>query len=340
LIECASLWQDESGRRLWSFSTVICMLLPALLDLVGTGFAKFGLMYCTVSLYQLARSAVMIIVALIKTCILGEHLSSSQWWGTGINTLAMLMVGLTSILGGSDLDLNNSRDPKIGLCFLMLSCVACGTQYVLEEKIMQDGTLDPVFVVGTEGFWGALLVPLVVFPLACFIPGNDIDGSLENFEESLVMISSNPAIANMLLAFIVTVFLYNVFALFVTNLFSSIWHVILDNFRPIAVWGTDLVVFYAVTAGRFGEPWTRWSNIEMAGMLLLLLGTAVYHGSVSLPWLDYRGDYVLLPSSETHQGHGDKEYEKKEPANIDAVSNSESIVVVSAGRNSRASEHR
>ena len=65
------------------------------------------------------------------------------------------------------------------------------------------------------------------------------------------------------------------------------WHAILDNFRPITVWGTDLFIFYVVTSsGDFGEQWTQWSWIQVGGMFVLLYGTAVYNapnpGSVRL----------------------------------------------------------
>ena len=30
---------------------------------------------------------------------------------------------------------------------------------------------------------------------------------------------------------------YNIFAVYVTHFLSSVWHAILDNFRPISVWG-------------------------------------------------------------------------------------------------------
>jgi hypothetical protein len=65
--------------------------------------------------------------------------------------------------------------------------------------------------------------------------------------DSLVMLSNSPAIQLVLLIFVVTVALYNVAALYVTALLSAIWHAILDNFRPIAVWGADLLLFYYIT---------------------------------------------------------------------------------------------
>jgi len=73
----------------------------------------------------------------------------------------------------------------------------------------------------------------------------------------------------------------------VTFLLNSIWHAILDNFRPISVWATDLALFYVFTDGRFGEEWTPYSWLELAGMFLLFYGTAVYNGSAQLPFVDY-----------------------------------------------------
>ena len=43
-----------------------------------------------------------------------------------------------------------------------------------------------------------------------------------------------------------------------------------QNFRPIAIWGTDLILFYFVTYGAFGEEWTKWSWLELGGMVRLL----------------------------------------------------------------------
>ena len=92
------------------------------------------------------------------------------------------------------------------------------------------------------------------------------------------------------------VFFYNVFCVYVTFLLDSIWHAILDNFRPVGrlselhllnsllvqvcVWAVDLLLYYVITNGAFGETWGVWSWLELAGMILLFYGTAVYNGKV------------------------------------------------------------
>ena len=39
---------------------------------------------------------------------------------------------------------------------------------------------------------------------------------------------------------------YNCMAVYVTKYLSAIWHAILDNFRPITIWGMDLLIFYVL----------------------------------------------------------------------------------------------
>lgn len=49
---------------------------------------------------------------------------------------------------------------------------------------------------------------------------------------------------------------------------SAIWHAILDNFRPVSVWSTDLVIYYIITNGAFGEAWTQYSWLQFSGMMV------------------------------------------------------------------------
>jgi len=54
----------------------------------------------------------------------------------------------------------------------------------------------------------------------------------------------------------------------------------------MTVWITDLIIFYFLTSGALGEPWTRYSWIQLAGMVVLITGTMIYNapdsGSVQL----------------------------------------------------------
>ena len=272
----------QNGHKTVPTSVYFKLMIPAVFDLVGTILAKFGLMYCTVSVYQLVRCTVMIFTAILKVTVLKHRLKSWMWTGVALNTLAMCMVAAPSFLSPDASQNAQGRDPRIGILFLLASCFIQGSQYVFEERMMSVDGAPPLIVVGMEGFWGTILMILIIHPWAYIL-------GIENIYDSWVMLTNSAAIRWMLAAFWVTVMLYNVFAVFVTFLLSSLWHAILDNFRPVTVWAVDLLLWYAVfnQRGDIGEPWTKWSYLQLAGMLMLFFGTAVYNKSVRVCCLSY-----------------------------------------------------
>lgn len=72
----------------------VCALLfiPTVFDLFGTALAKIGLLYCTVSVYQLVRCTVIIITAILKAFVLKDHLEPYMWAGVFINLFAMCLI--------------------------------------------------------------------------------------------------------------------------------------------------------------------------------------------------------------------------------------------------------
>lgn len=279
--------------------TFFLLVIPSCFDLFGTALSGVGLLFTTVSVYQLVRCSVIIFTAILKATVLGQKLSNYMWFGIFINTVSMVLVSSTSFIpgaspGGEQIDAQgNSRDPRIGIMFIVASCLVQGSQYVFEEKVMTVDNAPPLVVVGMEGLWGTILMPLVVFPWAFILPGTDVGGCVENLWDSFIMTSNSTSIQLVLGAFCLTVWFYNMFCIYVTFLLNSIWHAILDNFRPVSVWATDLLLFYVFTNGAFGEQWTKYSWIEFLGMVLLFIGTAVYDGSIRVPGFEYP---TILPS--------------------------------------------
>lgn len=84
-----------------------------------------------------------------------------------------------------------------------------------------------------EGFWGSIVMPAIVFPILYHMPGSDTGGCLENVYEAWVMVQDSSTIAWILVAFIFTIFFYNVFAVYVTHLLSAVWHAILGCYRVV-----------------------------------------------------------------------------------------------------------
>ena len=184
----------------------------------------------------------------------------------------------------------------------------------------QDIPAPPLLLIGMEGLWGSIICLLVVYPLVYYLPGDD-HGSYEDPFNTWEMFKNSHTIQTAFLIYFVVIFGYNFFAVLVTFMLNSVWHAILDNFRPITVWMTDLFIFYVVaTDGNFGEDWTKYSWVQVGGMVVLLYGTAIYNapnaGSILLDgnWyafgMNFSSEYVDMVT-EAEESQMDEEWQQR-----------------------------
>jgi len=283
--------------------TYILLAVPSVFDLIATVLMVFGLLHINASIWMLLRGGGIVFVALMKEYVLGDKLQPNMWAGVFIIAAAVGMVGFSSQLNGAT---EEAKDDQVllGVFLTVAGTFMQSVQYVYEEKVMSgEINAPPWLLIGMEGLFGTLLTTFVVYPLAAMVPGAD-HGVLEWRENTLAMLQSNPTLVHLSIAFCVLVFILNSFSVLVTFMLSSVWHAILDNFRPISIWIVQLLIFYVFTDGAHGEPWTRGSWLQLAGLAVMIYGTAVYNGSVTLPGatpasgpdLLRKGDMMSSPS--------------------------------------------
>jgi len=270
--------------------------VPSIFDLASVVLLVSGLMHVPASMWMLLRGGCIVFVALMKQYVLHDELKPHMWAGVIIIALAVCLVGASPMLdekeegeeegGGSDDQFAFGLLLTIGGTFMQ------SLQYVYEEKMMSGDTKAPPWLlIGMEGFFGTLLSVLVVYPLAIYLPGSD-HGSIESLENTLTMLGNNALVMQLSVIFCITVFILNSFSVLVTFMLSSVWHAILDNFRPITIWATQLAIF-ALSGGTHGEKWSRGSYLQLLGLAVMLYGTAVYNGSATLPGIEPAEDDLL-----------------------------------------------
>lgn len=248
------------------------------------------------------RGSGIVFVALMKQYVLKEELMKFHWVGVFWNVVSVVIVGGTAMLAaattttttggggeeqqqhqqeeghvvGSNGGVTTAEETMFGVGLLNAGAFVQSCQFVLEEKVMKlDIPVPPLLLIGMEGCWGVVLSIFVMYPLAYLIPGDD-HGSYEDPFNTWAMFVHSKNIQVAFMIYFFTIFMYNVFAVLVTFQLSSIWHAILDNFRPITVWATDLFIFYYISP-LFGEVWTKYSSLQVVGMVVLVYGTAIYN---------------------------------------------------------------
>jgi hypothetical protein len=107
---------------------------------------------------------------------------------------------------------------------------------------MRVNNAPPLVVIGCEGLWGTIMTLILVYPISYYLPGADVGNCFENPFDAIAMIQHNQTLLYFVICFVITVTIYNCAAVYVTKYLSAIWHAILDNFRPITIWGFGLFI--------------------------------------------------------------------------------------------------
>jgi len=256
------------------------LIIPAVFDLIATALFMYGLVFVDVSIYQMIRGGSIVFVAILKHFFLADKLMLFKWIGVSWNIVSILVVGTSAVFSfhhNQNMQESDSNNPILGISLILLGAIIQSLQYAFEEKAMSMNiAAPPLFLIGMEGLWGSILCICILYPIAYAVPGSD-HGSYENPFNTLIMLQNSPEIQKTFIFYFISVFLYNALGILVIFKLDSVWRAILDNFRPITVWGLDLFIYYSITTS-MGEKWTIWSWIQLLGLLLLVYGTAIYNG--------------------------------------------------------------
>lgn len=295
-------------------NVIMLLIIPAICDLIATALAMFGLQHVSVSMYQILRGSCIVFTALANKFILKKNVRKFQWVGIMWNVTSIGLIGLTATLSSRNRTQEETagmsdkeKDPLLGIFYILCGAVVQSFQYVFEERAMSEAVnVSPLVLTGMEGLWGTVICLFILYPLAYTLPGPD-HGCIENPYNTWALISNSAAIQNIFCLYFVSVFAYNILALLVTKMMDSVWHAILDNFRPITVWGTDLFIFYFLTQA-FGEPLSEYSWIQLVAVFVLIYGTLIYNapnsgsleltGGLSSCYLDFTEEYEEVRTAE------------------------------------------
>jgi len=250
------------------------MNVPTLFDLFATGCGTTGLLYTSVSVYQMLRAGQLVCTAILSIIFLKRRLDGYNILGICFSCFGIALVGYANIV--SQTDETEKANQMFGVFIILCGQVLQASQIVVEEFLLQNLKMSGVKVVAYEGLFGMMHCILWVLPLMYFLPGSDY-GRLEDTVDSLYMISHTWKVLFVMCLDMAVMLGYNVAGMGVTQNLSGVARVIIETLRTLLVWLMDLLCWYVITPGFFGEPWTPYSFIQAIGFLLLVCGTLTYN---------------------------------------------------------------
>ena len=269
------------------------LLLPASLDVLGSGVSGVGMMYISASVWQMMRGSLILFTAALLVIFIGRKLERQHIIGLSFATLGLSLVGVSSWLDSNDVPSlfsqiyasASSSDALLGIALTVLSQLCTAVQVVVEESLlkMTNDTFcppSPERVVAFEGLWGCLIMILVLLGLQ-MTSGPD-HGSAENSIDSLQKLYNSLFLIFLVAVYLVSIAIFNVLGMKVSKHLSSVHRTLIDSSRSVVVWAVQLVLWYLADSSIYGTPWTANSWLQLLGFGFLVLGTLVYNEVIIL----------------------------------------------------------
>lgn len=270
---------------------------PAMCDMTATSIMYVALNMTSASSFQMLRGAVIIFTGLLSVAFLGRRLLASQWLGILITILGLVIVGLADFFSGNK-DEHKLSDVITGDLLIIMAQIIVSVQMVLEEKFVYKHDVHPLKAVGTEGFFGFVVLSLLLIPMY-FIHVGDFSGNprevLEDALDAFCQIGHQPLILLALLGNTVSIAFFNFAGISVTKEISATTRMVLDSLRTLVIWVVSL-----------GLGWEQFHGLQVLGFLVLLVGTSLYNG-LHRPLLSRLPCCEGMVSSEEEATAGERE---------------------------------
>jgi drug/metabolite transporter (DMT)-like permease len=261
----------DNQRRRPGLKDSLILAIPSTCDLLGTTLMNIGLLYTPVSIYQMTRGSIILIVGLMSVIFLKKRITKLEWISLFVVFLGVFLVGLSgyiedqknltpNILSSGDV----SFDIIIGMGLVFLGITMSAMQFVVEEHILSYLKIEPMEIVGYEGLYGSLvtihgmLILYIIYGKGYF----DIILSFKQmFGNSIVLYTS--------LAIMLSISIFNFCGITLTNILNATARSTIDTTRTLLVWIISLII-----------GWENFHALQLFAFALLVAGTLSFNGII------------------------------------------------------------
>ncbi|EQK98208.1 Nucleotide-sugar transporter [Ophiocordyceps sinensis CO18] len=296
---------DANDRSVLRGMRVMLLALPAICDICGTTLMNAGLLLVAASIYQMTRGALVLFVGLFSVVFLHRHLRLFQWLSLAGVVLGVAVVGLAGAIWPdekkapqpgietSHAAMSDAGRAIVGVLLIAGAQIFTATQFVLEEWMLENSSIEPVEVVGWEGVFGFFVTLLVMVVMHVAVGRTDTGrhGYFDMEEGWRQMMQERIWTSSVLI--MISIGGFNYFGLSVTRSVSATSRSTIDTCRTLFIWIVSL---------RLG--WESFKVLQIVGFALLVYSTFVFNGIVRPPLSSLRHDEEveeLLPEPIEHQ---------------------------------------
>jgi drug/metabolite transporter (DMT)-like permease len=212
--------------------------------------------------------------------IMRKPLTRGQWLGIFIVMVALGMVGASSALrsanepASSDPNVVSGAQVFLGIVLILVGSLLNSIQNVVEETLLKGQRyqeVDPLEVVGWEGFFGCVYTMGILMPIAQYVSGSDC-GVQEDTVDTFVQLGNSPLLIGLCLGYAVSLALMNNYSQIISKNLSAIVRMLVSTLRVVVVWitGTCHVLTFHFLSAPLCLTFLFFSNLIFDCILLQL----------------------------------------------------------------------
>ena len=274
---------------------VLFLAIPTLLDLISTVLTAVGVIYLGVSVVAILNTSKALFSALCRALVFKKPIFAHQWLGMGVMALAILTVGSSAFF----IDVAIVNPPSNGVIFgalggKLVAEFARALKMSLEQKVLQEDSVNPLIAVGLEGCFGLVITLAVFYPIFQFVPAAEGSGLHEDLVDTFLMMRNNHTIIALASVAVVMVLLFNICLMTLVKTTNAVLAAFYDIARVAMLWIIQLITYYSLSGTKFdkykmlGESWTKWSFLELGGFATMAIGIFIYQAVIRFPCITYR----------------------------------------------------
>lgn len=246
--------------RTWKESTILA--LPALCDVLATTMMNIGLLYTPVSIYQMTRGSLILIVGLMSVIFLQRRITKLEWISLFVVTFGVGLVGLSGYLAQEHVSrASEGLDVLFGMFLIFLGITLSASQFVIEEYLLSSYDVQPIRLVGFEGIYGFLIT------FGGMITGHllGLFDLVRAWEDTV----TNKVVLYTSFGIMLSISSFNYFGVSLTVHLNATARSTIDTLRTLLVWVFSLAI-----------GWEKFNLLQFGAFALLVIGTFSYNGVI------------------------------------------------------------
>lgn len=259
------------------------------------------------SIYQMMRGLIVFVAAMLSIIFLKRRYYIHHWTSLVFVVGGVAIVGASPLLFPEDDGNDDGSNVTLGIILVIIAQLFAGGLMISEEILLGNYYLDPLKVVGWEGFWGCSIY-LIILTVFQFIKCSNADicphGRLEDTPGAVKEMFNNPVILLLAIGTVFSIAFFNGFGVAVTKYASAAQRSTIDTSRTLLIWGIFLF--------KPGKGKERFIALELVGFVLLVIGTIVFNEIVVIPLFGFDKNTKAAFEAKRKAIEGDNENNSKQ----------------------------